>query len=218
MYIREAVPEDNYELQKLQAQCPQGKSLIVSTVNTPDFFARVKAYESYKVYLACEGSIIVGSGACAIREAMINRKVRRIGYEFQYFTSPDYRKAGIAKQLRQQIEDHLIQSGVQLSYALIMEGNLPSMRLFEGEGFKQHRTLVMPALAVRKGMKTFSEGNIRPAKARDLTRIAELLNTTWNGRDLYEPTSAETLARLIHRLPTFSHDSSLKSRARYWLV
>jgi hypothetical protein len=38
MYIREAVPEDNYELQQLQAQCPQETSLIVSTVNTPDFF------------------------------------------------------------------------------------------------------------------------------------------------------------------------------------
>jgi hypothetical protein len=40
-------------------------------------------------------------------------------------------------------------------------------------------------------------------------RIAELLNTTWKDRELYEPTSAETLARLIHRLPTFSHDNLL---------
>jgi len=209
MYIREAVPEDSYELQQLQAQCPQGTSLIVSTVNTPDFFARVKAYESYKVYLACDGNRIIGSGACAIRSAVVNNKIRRIGYEFQYFTSPDYRRAGIAKRLRQQIEDHLIQSGTQLSYALIMEGNLPSMRLFEREGFKQHRTLLMPALAVRKDMKVFSEGNVRPAKPQDLTTIAELMNSTWKGHELYEPMSAKTLARLIHRLPTFSHDSLL---------
>jgi hypothetical protein len=46
MYIREATPNDNEELQRLQAQCPQGTSLIVSTVNTPDFFARAKAHES----------------------------------------------------------------------------------------------------------------------------------------------------------------------------
>lgn len=49
MYIREATPDDNKELQELQAKCPQGKTLIVSTVNTPDFFARVKAYESYMI-------------------------------------------------------------------------------------------------------------------------------------------------------------------------
>ena len=48
MYIREAMPDDNEELQRLQALCPQGTSLIVSTVNSPDFFAGVKAYESYK--------------------------------------------------------------------------------------------------------------------------------------------------------------------------
>ena len=52
MFIREATLNDNEELQQLQIQCPQGTSLIVSTVNTPDFFARAKAYESYKVYVA----------------------------------------------------------------------------------------------------------------------------------------------------------------------
>jgi hypothetical protein len=87
--------------------------------------------------------------------------------------------------------------------------NLPSMRLFEGEEFKRHRTLLMPALAVRKEMDVLSEGNVRSAKSRDLARIAYLLNTTWKGRELYEPISAEKLARFIHRLPTFSHDSLL---------
>ena len=55
MNVREAVAEDNDELQELQAKCPQGTTLVVSTVNTPDFFARAKAYESYKVFVACEG-------------------------------------------------------------------------------------------------------------------------------------------------------------------
>jgi GNAT superfamily N-acetyltransferase len=209
MYIREAVPEDSYELQQLQAQCPQGTSLIVSTVNTPDFFARVKAYDSHKVYLACDGNRIIGSGACAMRDAVVNGKIIRIGYEFQYFTSPDYRRRSIAKRLRQQIEEHLTQRGAQLSYALIMEDNLPSMRLLEGEGFKQHRTLLMPALAVRKEMDVLSEGKIRPVKSQDLASVAELLNTTWEGRELYEPTSAETLARFIQRIPAFTYDNLL---------
>jgi hypothetical protein len=57
MNIREAVPEDNGELQELQAKCPQGTTLVASTVNTPDFFARAKAYESHKVFVACEGRV-----------------------------------------------------------------------------------------------------------------------------------------------------------------
>jgi RimJ/RimL family protein N-acetyltransferase len=207
MDIREAVPEDNDELQQLQAECPQGTSLIVSTVNTPDFFARVKAYESYKVYVACEESRIIGSAACALRDAVVNGKIRRVGYEFQYFTSPGHRRKSIAKRLRQQMEEYLTQRGAQLSYALVMEGNLPSMRLLEGEGFKRHRTLLMAVLGIGKGMEVVSEGNVRPVQSQDLAKVAELLNTTWQGRELYEPTSAETVTQFIRRTPAFSHDN-----------
>lgn len=209
MDIREAVPEDNHELQKLQAQCPQGRSLIVSTVNTPDFFARVKAYESYKVYVACEGDRIIGSGACAMRDAVLSGKTRPVGYEFQYFTSPDHRRRNIARRLRQHIEQHLLQCGAELSYALIMEDNLPSMRLFEGEGFKLHRTLLMPAIAVRKEMPVSSMGTVRQVRFQDLANIAALLNMTWQGRELYEPASAETLAQFIYRTPAFDYDDLL---------
>lgn len=209
MYIREAVPEDNEELQQLQAECPQGTSLIVSTVNTPDFFGRVKAYESYKVYVACEENRIIGSGACALRDAVVNGKTRRVGYEFQYFISPAYRRRSIARQFRQQVEEYLTQRDAQLSYALIMEGNLPSMRLFEGEGFKLHRTLFMAVVGVRKEMKVVSEGKVRPVQTQDLAKVAELLNKTWQGRELYEPASAETLAQFILRTPAFSNDNLL---------
>jgi GNAT superfamily N-acetyltransferase len=209
VYIREAVPDDTYELQTLQGRCPQGSSLIVSTVNTPDFFARAKAYEFYKVYVACEENRIIGSGACAIRDANVNGKISRVGYEFQYFTSPDHRRRDIAKRLRQQVEEHLNQRGAQLSYALIMEGNLPSMRLFEGEGFKRYRTLLMSVLGVLKEMDVPSEGKIRPVQSQDLANVADLLNKTWQGRELYEPTTAEKLAQFIHRTPAFSHESLL---------
>ena len=209
MYIREAVPEDNHELQKLQAQCPQGRSLVVSTVNTPDFFARVKAYEWYKVFVACKEDIIIGSGACATRNAVVNGKTSRVGYEFQYFTAPNHRRKNIARRLRKRIEEHLVQCGAQLSYALIMEDNLPSMRLFEGEGFKRHRTLLMPAIAVRKEMVVPSVGIVRPVRFQDLANIASLLNMTWQSRELYEPASAEILAQFICRTPAFDYEDLL---------
>ena len=54
MLIREAIPNDNDELIKLQARCPQGTTVIVSAVNMPDFFARSNVYEDLKVYVALE--------------------------------------------------------------------------------------------------------------------------------------------------------------------
>jgi GNAT superfamily N-acetyltransferase len=207
MKIREATLEDNLELQELQVKCPQGKTLIVSTVNTPDFFARAKAYEFYKVYVASEDNRMIGSAACGMRQALINGNTRRVGYEFQYFTSPDYRGKGVAKQLHKQIEDHLIQRGTVLSYLLVIEGNLPAMRLFANLGFEHHRALVMPGLAIYRQMNAEHKGNIRHSVPEGLAATAELLNETWQGYELYEPTSAEALIKFVNRTPAYHFDN-----------
>jgi len=207
MYIREATPEDNSELQELQAKCPQGKTLIVSIVNTPDFFARARAYESYKVYVACEDNCMIGSAACGMHQAFIDGNIRRVGYEFQYFTFPDYRGKGVAKQLHKQIENDLRQHGAVLSYLLVIEGNLPAMRLFGNLGFEHHRVLVMPGLAIYRQMNAEHKGNIRHSAPEDLAAAAELINETWQGYELYEPTSADALRKFINRTPTYNFDN-----------
>lgn len=209
MHIREALPEDNNKLQELQAKCPQGTTLIVSTVNTPDFFARVKAYESYKVYVACIDDHIMGSGACVIRRAIVNGQLHRVGYLFQLFVNPEYRRKGVPSELFRFREDYLTQQGVALAYALIMEGNIPSMRYVETQSFKLHRKLVMPALAIHKEMGVPSRRKIRPIEQEDLDAVATLMNDTWRGYELYEPTSAESLAASIQRIPAYSFDNLL---------
>ncbi|MBW2481452.1 MAG: GNAT family N-acetyltransferase [Deltaproteobacteria bacterium] len=209
MEIREAVPDDNDVLKKLQAKCPQGTDLIVSVVNTPDFFARAKAYESYKVYVACEGDTIIASSACALRNALVKGKLSRVGYSFQTFVHPNHRKKNLAKRLLQNMEDDLIQNGAVLVYGLIMERNLPSIKLVESLGFKLHRKLVMPGLIIRKEVATPSGENIRSVRTDDLTNVAKLLNETWQNHDLYEPASADILARFISRTPKFSMENLL---------
>ena len=207
MHIREAILEDNAELKELQAKCPQGTTLMVSNVNTPDFFARAKGYESYKVFVACEGDRIIGSGACAIRNGRVNGDLCRIGYEFQVFTSPKHRNKGVARELLQHIEEYLTQNHAVLSYSLIMEDNLPSMKLVESQGFKPHRTLVMPVLLSYKEMDVPSVEKIRQITLSDLAPVADLLNDTWEGHDFFEPVSAETLAQFINRTPAYSIDN-----------
>ena len=209
MYIREATPNDNEELQRLQAQCPQGTALIVSTVNTPDFFARAKAYESYKVYAACEGDTIIASHACALRNAFVRGELCRVGYSFQTFVHPDHRKKNLAKQLLQHMEDHLIKNGAVLVYGLIMEKNVPSMRLVESLGFRLQRELIMPGIGIRKEMALPSREKVRSATSEDLENMAALLNETWKNHELYEPVSAESLSRFISRIPGFSMENVL---------
>jgi GNAT superfamily N-acetyltransferase len=207
VYILEAMPEDNDKLEELQSKCQQGTNLIVSVVNTPDFFGRAKAYESYKVFVAYEDNRITGSAACAIRNAFVSGHPYRVGYEFQYFTSPDCRGKGVARQLQKHIEDYFMSQGVALSYLLIMEDNLPAMRLFEGQGFKRHRTLVMRGLAIYREMKIGSHGKVRPIISEDLPAASELINKTWRDYDLYGATSAEALAQFINRTPGYGLDN-----------
>lgn len=209
MKVREAAPEDNDALQDVQASCPMGTTVVVSTVNTPDFFARARAYESPRVFVACEEDQIMGSAACAIRDGVVNGDVHRVGLEFQYFTHPNYRRRGLASLLHRTIEEYFTREGVSLSYVMVRVGNLPAMRLFEREGFKEHRTMVMPALAVYREMDARSRGEVRPAASSDLPEVAELLNQTWDGYDLYEPTSAEGVARFVERTPQYSLDNLL---------
>jgi len=209
MDIREASPDDNQALQDLQARCPQGTTLVVSLVNTPDFFARVKAYPAYRVYVACEDDTIIGSGAVAIRDGMVDGRPCRVGYEFQAFVAPEARRRGVAGALHRCREQYLIDQGATMSYALTLEGNSPAMAHLEYEGFVPHRTLVMPILHVYRQMSVPPAAKIRSAQRGDLPDVAELMNQTWRGCDLYQPTSAERLAAFVERTPAYTLDDLL---------
>lgn len=201
--IREATLADNSVLQALQARCPQGTSLVLSTVNTPDFFARARAYPTHMIYVARIAGEPVGSAACAIREALLAGELRRVGYEFQYFTAPEHRGRGVARRLRGAIEAWLVAQGAVLSSALIIEGNIPSMRLFEREGFGRQRTLEVSALLPYRPVAVPARGRVRPIAPRDYPAAARLLNDTWAGHDLYATASPERLAAFVARTPGY---------------
>lgn len=203
MEIREAVPEDSEALKALQAKCPQGTDLIASIVNTPDFFSRVKAYEFYKVYIACEGDRILGSAACGFKNAVVNGSVARICYGFQDFVAPEYRRTGVASKLHCHREAFAAEQGASLFYAIVIENNTPAMRYIERRGFHLHRTIVMPGLALYKQMDTASKKLVRPALPADLNAIAALSNKTWQNHQLHEPLSVEALSGAINRTPGY---------------
>jgi ribosomal protein S18 acetylase RimI-like enzyme len=203
MEIREARPEDNEELQRLQAKCPQGTNLRIAVVNTPDFFARAKAYRDYRVYVALEDKRIVGSAACALRKALVNRKEEKVGYVFQAFVDPDYRGKHIASKMYKIQEEYLRQNGAVLVYSIVMEGNLPSMRHLTREGFGLYRTLTLQGLAVFKNLTLSTNHKIRPATIEDLPTVAELKNETWKNFELYEPVTTEELRRFVDQTPGY---------------
>lgn len=210
MEIREGTPEDGEELQGLQANCPQGTSLVVSTVNRPDFFGRAKAYESWRVWVACHEGKITGSTALAIRELMVNGFAALVGYSFQTFVSPAHRGAGIGSALLDQAAWYAKQQGVVLVYGLVMEDNVPSMRLVEKSGFRLRRTLAMAGLPVYRRM--VAPGEVRQATSDDLELVSALFNETWQGFQLAERSSPSSLADQLGRVDGLDNLAVLEDR------
>ncbi|RXM20632.1 GNAT family N-acetyltransferase, partial [Citrobacter sp. AAK_AS5] len=73
-------------------------------LNTPDFFGRARAYECARVFLAERGGEIAGSAAVTVRDVLVGGRLERGGYEFQFFTTPEFRRQGVAQALRAAIE------------------------------------------------------------------------------------------------------------------
>jgi N-acetylglutamate synthase-like GNAT family acetyltransferase len=125
------------------------------------------------------------------------------GYEFQYFIDPDRRKKGIGQQLRARVEQYFKEQEVAFAYAFIVDGNLPSMSLFEKQGFSLLKKLKMQVLLPYRKMPLPAGTIIRPATAGDYPAIATLLNRTWQDYNLYRPVTAEGLAAQLAHLPEY---------------
>jgi N-acetylglutamate synthase-like GNAT family acetyltransferase len=179
------------------------------TINTPDFFTRAKIFEDSKVYVMTHRKKIVGAAACAVHPAMVNGVETKIGYEFQAFVDPHFRGKGIAGKLHAAREQYLKERGAVLAYALILDENVASMRYIEKEGFTQHRMLVMPSIMVNREMEVDSKVKVRPITSKDLEAVAELVNRTWEGYELYEPLTADSLSHLVMRTPIYTYNDIL---------
>lgn len=64
MEIREATQDDNEALLELQKKCPMGVDFVVAVDSSPDYFARSKPYQDAHIFVATEGTEIIGSIAC----------------------------------------------------------------------------------------------------------------------------------------------------------
>lgn len=199
--IRQARESDNNQLIVLQEDCPMGTDLIITLVNKPDFFARAKAHKRHWVLVAEKGSVIVGTAGCALRQVELAGQTFTIGYEFDYSVHPDHRREGIASQLHCCIEEILKKEGCLLSFAFILEGNLPSQKLFERQGFHCQQALVMPVCLVFEEMQSPILRNIRPMNISDLSMVVSLINQTWQGYDFFKPLTEKSFLETLRRVP-----------------
>ncbi|NLN75578.1 MAG: GNAT family N-acetyltransferase [Armatimonadetes bacterium] len=208
LYIREAVSGDNDMLQSFQKAASYGEGGSVSSVNHPDYSWRTKVYERGKVFMACDeaDNHPMGSASCAVKSANINDLSTLVGYSWNYYTSPDHRRKGVAIALIAKVEEFYRQQGASLAYVYIMDSNAPSIALFEKSGYSRHKALLARYKLIYRKSDSNDKNNVRTLVPNDLDEVSRLINATWEGHDLFTPYSATSFAASIERVPGFSYD------------
>jgi GNAT superfamily N-acetyltransferase len=204
MLTRVATNRDGLLLQELMARAPQGSpdQLSVTLITAPDFFGRARMYEDATVFVTDVENDPAGSASVTIRDVTVGGRTERVGYEFQYFTSIEHRRMGVAGQLRQRIEQHLVDSGATMTTALIMDNNPPSYRFFQRNGFERQRDAALTFVFLTQHTDVWPGMGIRPATRADLPGIVHLLRETWAGYDLladWDVAGLEAYARRVIR-------------------
>lgn len=83
---------------ELEAQCMQGKSLVLA-FSRPTFHARSAVYDNYRILCAKVGEQLVGTVAWTIKKVTYQHEIKRAVYFYDLRVHPNYRRRGVAKQL-----------------------------------------------------------------------------------------------------------------------
>lgn len=217
--FREATPADGPGLQALQASIEHGGDVRTVKINAPDFFARYRAFDRYKVFVACAGDRIVASDACAIRPATIAGEPRLLGHVSHTFVSPELQAGGIGSRFKRELlEPYLRSQGVALMYGHVADGNERALRSVQRAGWRPVRRVTFTGAPVYRLMPARTCSTIRPFRPGDAAPVADLLNRNWQRHELYAPISAEELTRSLERTPGYREDAIQVLEARGRIV
>lgn len=205
--IREAVEGDNDALVELQKQCPQGTNLVLGIDSSPDYFARCRPFKDWRVFVGCEDGSIVGSAGYAINDTFVGGTKLKTAYEYGFMVDPQYRRRGIAAKLQKHIEQVALDDKIELLHLDITEDNLPSITLFSKMGFRKVKDCFVVSLMVYRQQSIAREMNIRCMERRDIHKVTDLINETYNGYSFFTPFQSDELLQYIGRMPYFDLDN-----------
>jgi len=209
MEIREATQNDNTALLELQKKCPMGVDFVVAVDSSPDYFARSKPFQDPHVFVATENQQITGSIACAIQNTLIQNKPAKTAYLYGMMVDPAKRRTGVASQLQKHAEAYATKRKADLCHLLVVEENVPSIKLCQKMGFELVKDCPRFSLMVYKPEKLQDETNIKPMTPADVKDVVAMTNETYHDYDFYTPYTEETFREYVQRLPQDSQENIL---------
>jgi GNAT superfamily N-acetyltransferase len=207
MEIREANKEDNGALLELQTKCPMGVNFVVAVDTSPDYFARSQPYPDPHVFVATENHKIIGSAACTIRNVLIQGKPAKAAFAYGMMVDPTKRGKGIASQLQKHIENFATKQKADLCHLLVIEENVPSIKLCRKMGFELIKDCTYFSLMVYKHEKLQNETNIKTMTETEVENVVSMINDTYHDYDFYHLYDKESFQAYVKRLPYFNQEN-----------
>ncbi len=199
--VRPARESDNEALVELDRQCTMGEQPTLVFDRAPDFFARSKPYEQHTLMVAESDGELVGVGGLALKRLRVGGQPLNAAYFYDLRVDPSFRRVGVASAIGDVLRDLLKQSEADVTYSLVLEGNVPSLQLAVKRGARPVRRC---AVAILPPAKAGGTGRLRPLEAQDLDRVTFLLEHSYAGHDLFPPRDVTALERLLTRTPGLS--------------
>jgi len=222
--IREATKDDNNTLNELQKKCPMGTNFVLGVDSSPDYFARSKPFENWRVFVATENGAAVGSAACAISDTYVEGKQLKTAYEYGFAVDPLHRRKGVAEKLQKQIEHTALDNDVDLMHLAITQDNFPSISFFSKMGFQKVKDCTTLSLMPYKKQKTSEETHVRSMEKNDVDDVVNLINDMYRDYNFFTPFQAKSFLAYLGRMPHFDlrnilvleENDEIKACLGYW--
>ena len=222
--FRKANKDDNDSLILLQRKCPQGTNLVLGLDSSPDYFARSKPYEDWRVFVAVENDKIIGSAGCAVRDTFVGGRLLKTAFLYGLMVDPQHRRKGIAKKLHTNLEQFALKRDVDLIYLIVTEENIPSMNLVANMGFRRVKDCAVFSLMVYKKHLDTGDGVVRSMVEGDVPKVVDLINNTFHDYDFFAPFEIDDFVEYVERMPFFNlqniqvleEDGDVKACLGYW--
>ncbi|MAU00641.1 MAG: hypothetical protein CL608_26145 [Anaerolineaceae bacterium] len=206
LIIRLLQPNDGPELIQLFESSPDNGRFAINARYQIDPYQAIHALHSDTIGIAAEiqGSL-VGLGLVEFGDCCVRGERRPYASLHSLLVHPSYRNKGIAKRLAQEritlARERIGESGLIL--ASIQENNSASLSVAQKWSQQQVGSIQSILTRVRNQAPAPSpEGiTVRPAQPGEYAEIATGLNRFYQGYDLYELQTAESLSAWLNKTP-----------------
>ena len=194
--IRDAREEDNQALIELDRQCTMGETIQLALDRSPDFFARSRAYRSFRLFVAEEEGTIIGVGGVGFKTLRVNGTIGRWAYVYDLRVRPTHRRRGVAGLIADALVGAIRDEGVSAAYSWVVEDNTPSESFVERRGNVPIRRCALALLRAPAGSDAHGFEQI----VERSEEVASLLDATYRQHQFTPQWDMSTLCGTLDRL------------------